>query len=199
VGWILELETLATVYSVTDGEVCTTEYTHREDLLNKLNQKLDKIKSTRKLFNVKRKENGEKRKITRRKSYSKFETKKKNITDSIHWDLVNHLLASNDVIYFGDIKSHDIVKSSKNKRLNRALGDIKLHLLKKRLVYKVSLYKGKKVYFLNESYTTKTCSACGFINQDVGCSKVFCCPNCKVKVGRDLNASKNILMKGIIN
>jgi len=195
------VRTLATVYSVADCELSTTEYTHREDLLHKLNEKIDKIKSTRKLYNVEIKvtrKNKRRRKITRRKSYCKIETKKTNIVDSLHWAFINHLLARNDVIYFGDIKSHDILKGSKNRRLNRSLSDLKLYELKQRLVYKASLFRGKKVYLLDESYTTKTCSTCGTINYTVGCSKVFSCPRCSFINGRDLNASKNILMKGIL-
>jgi IS605 OrfB family transposase len=186
------IRTLATVYSVTDGEISTSEYCHRGDLIDKLNKKIDKIKSSRKKSHFKGKS-------VRRKNFSKIEKQKKNIIDCVHWNTVNHLLAHNDVIYFGDIKSHDILRSSKNRRLNRALADIKLHLLKQRLVYKASLYRGKEVYFLNEAYTTKTCSSCGFINNHVGCNNVFNCPNCSVIIGRDLNASKNILMKGVLS
>jgi transposase len=49
----------------------------------------------------------------------------------------------------------------------------------------------------NEAHTTKTCSFCGCIN-DVGASKIFKCKQCNHVVGRDVNAGKNILMKGII-
>ena len=39
-----------------------------------------------------------------------FKRKKIDLTDRLHWTLINNLLRENDVVYFGDIKSHDIVK-----------------------------------------------------------------------------------------
>jgi transposase len=58
--------------------------------------------------------------------------------------------------------------------------------------------KGKCVSLVNESFTTQTCSFCGNINKP-GCSKIYSCVSCKIKTGRDVNASKNILMKGILS
>ena len=56
--------------------------------------------------------------------------------------------------------------------------------------------KNKKVFCIKEEYTTKTCSFCGMLNNP-GRSKIYQCLNCNIKTGRDVNASKNILMKGI--
>jgi putative transposase len=99
------------------------------------------------------------------------------------------------VIYFGDIKSHDIVKGGKNKSLNVAFNDLKFYQLKQRLMYKAYLY-GKKVFMVPEHYTTKTCSNCGKINDSVGSKEVFECDHCKMVTGRDFNASKNMKLKG---
>lgn len=178
------LRTLATVYSVNNNETISTEYIHRKDLLIKLNKKIDLLKTNKKYY--------------RKKQYNKIELKKKNIVDAIHWNLINNLLENNDIIYFGDIKSHNIVKGNKNHTLNRTFNDIKLFILKQRLKYKASLYQ-KIVYFINESYTTKTCSQCGTINNNVGSKEIFNCSCCNVTIGRDLNASKNIIMKGLLS
>jgi IS605 OrfB family transposase len=176
------LRTLATVYSINNNETNITEYIHRKDLLKKLNNKIDKLKNEKKYY--------------RKKQYNKIELREKNIIDSIHWNLINNLLENNDVIYFGDIKSHNIVKGNKNKTLNRSFNQMKIFVLKQRLKYKASLYQ-KKVIFVHEAYTTKTCSNCGTINNDVGSKEIFECSCCHLKTGRDVNASKNIMMKGL--
>ena len=63
------------------------------------------------------------------------------------------------------------------------------------MLYKAGI-KGKKVFFVPEHYTTKTCSNCGAINDHVGCKEVFECSKCNLVTGRDMNAAKNIKMKG---
>lgn len=47
---------------------------------------------------------------------------------------------------------------------------------------------------VNEAYTTKTCGRCGFIHE-VGGSTVFHCPECGLRSGRDIHASRNVLLR----
>jgi len=67
------------------------------------------------------------------------------------------------------------------------------------LEYKSLLY-GKKIVYIDESYTTKTCSKCGHI-QDVELSdRIYKCPVCAIEMDRDLNSAWNILKKyGVAN
>jgi putative transposase len=134
----------------------------------------------------------------RKKQYIKIDKRKIDLVDRLHWEFINDLLSHNDVIFFGDIKSHDIVKKSKNKTLNLAFNDLKFYKLKQRLLYKAYV-QGKKVFLVPEHHTTKTCSGCGYINDHVGSKEIFDCPNCKSKTGRDMNASKNMLLKGMLH
>ena len=182
-GVDLGIRTFATVHSnkISSNDTTITEYKHRSDLLKKLNQKINLLK------NIKGR--------IRKKQINKIEKEKRDLVDRLHWNFINDLLSHNDVIYLGDIKSHDIVKNGKNKSLNVAFNDLKFYQLKQKLLYK-AFVKGKKVFFVHEHYTTKTCSCCGVINEHVGCKEVFECSNCKLVTGRDMNASKNIKMKG---
>jgi IS605 OrfB family transposase len=125
-----------------------------------------------------------------------LDTKKKYLIDELHWKTINHLLDNNDVVFFGDIKTHNIV-NSKNHTLNRDINNLKFFLFKQRLLYK-SKIKRKTVVFVPEQYTTKTCSSCGLQN-DPGKSKIYNCKKCKKTFGRDTNAAKNILLKGLNN
>ena len=100
------------------------------------------------------------------------------------------------MIFYGDIKSHNIVKHKKNCNLNRGINDIKFYTFKERLLYKAQ-QQNKIVKLVNEAFTTQTCSFCGANNKPKQL-EIYNCYVCKILVGRDVNASKNILMKDII-
>ena len=57
---------------------------------------------------------------------------------------------------------------------------------------------GKKVMIVSEAYTSKTCSACGWINHSLGGQKVFRCQDCKWVVDRDVNDARGIFLQGIL-
>jgi transposase len=73
---------------------------------------------------------------------------------------------------------------------------IKFYKFKQKFLNKAKL-TGKIVFLTNESYTTKTSSFCGVMN-DIGSSKIYKCKSCKKCVDRDETSAKNILMKGIV-
>jgi putative transposase len=49
---------------------------------------------------------------------------------------------------------------------------------------------------VDESYTSKTCTNCGVMN-DVKDSERYECKSCKIEIDRDLNGARNIMLKGI--
>ena len=176
------VRTFATVYSYDKENIKIVEYQHKIEVLKNLNRKLTILKDKRR----------------RKKHFNKIEKRKEDLVDNLHWDFINHLLKNNDVVYYGDIKSHDIVKNGKNRVLNQVFNDLKFYQLKQRLLYKAYIY-GKKVIIVPEHYTTKTCSCCGTINNNVGSKEVFTCGNCETITGRDMNASKNMILKGMFS
>ena len=177
------VRTFMTSFSNTD----CIEYKHNSLLLKRLNEKINKLKNYSSIEGYKR---------IRKRAINKREKKKINIIDELHWKTINHLTNKNDIIFYGDIKSHNIVKNSRNKTLNRNFNDLRFFIFKQRLEYKMSI-KNKLLFIVHEANTTKTCSFCGSINCP-NKSEVYNCSNCKRNIGRDINAAKNILMKGII-
>ena len=132
----------------------------------------------------------------RKRTYLKCERRKEHIIDEIHWKTIREMLEKVDVVFYGDIKSHGIVRHNKNHTLNRDTNNLKFYQFKQRLEFK-AMELGKKVVVVKEHYTTKTCSFCGTENNP-GISKVYRCKSCKCCVGRDVHAAKNILMKGMM-
>lgn len=156
------------------------EYKQNKDLLKKLNDKLDYLKAKR----------------TKKKSLTKIEERKENVINEIHWKSINEILKTNDCVFLGDIKSHDIVKHSRFSKVNRFINDLKFFKFKTRLQFKAILLN-KKVFMVNERYTTKTCSCCGNLKDIKLGESIYKCNSCNIVMFRDVNASKNILMKGI--
>jgi len=58
-------------------------------------------------------------------------------------------------------------------------------------------YRESRLIIPTEEYTSKTCSNCGCLHPTLGTNKTFVCPNkeCHRIFDRDVNASKNILLK----
>ena len=173
-------------FMTTFGNQGCIEYEHNASLIVSLEKKIKMLKDRRE----------KKTRVTKRRIL-KVERKKSNIINELHWKTINEMLKMNDFIFYGDIKSHGIVKGKENSTLNRNVNNLKFYKFKERLLFK-SIERSKKVYLVNEAYTTQTCSFCGN-KYNPGCSKVYNCVLCKRSIGRDVNASKNILMKGIID
>ena len=63
------------------------------------------------------------------------------------------------------------------------------------LIHKAREYPWCRVVICTEEYTSKTCGFCGYIHKKLGGSKVFCCPQCKTNLDRDINGARNILLR----
>ena len=170
-------------FMTTFGNNDCIEYKHDESQLRKINNKIANLN------NLRCKKILKKRLL--KKKYNRLESRKENLINELHWKVINELLIRNDVIFYGDIKSHDIVKKGKNKTLNKNINDLKFYTFKTRLLSK-AMEKHKRVVAVNEAFTSQTCSCCGMMYKP-GISKVYKCKGCKSCVDRDINASKNIL------
>jgi putative transposase len=73
---------------------------------------------------------------------------------------------------------------------------MRLCKFRQRLSYKCSFMK-KGYLLINEAYTSKTCTNCSYCHEQLGASKTYKCPRCKLILDRDLNGARNILLKGI--
>ena len=50
----------------------------------------------------------------------------------------------------------------------------------------------KKLYEMNEAFTSKTCSNCGVIDKTLGNKNVYQCKHCSFDSNRDYNGAINI-------
>ena len=52
---------------------------------------------------------------------------------------------------------------------------------------------------VNEKDTTKCCSYCAHIKENLGGNKVYECANCNIIMLRNINGSRGVLIRGIEN
>jgi len=53
------------------------------------------------------------------------------------------------------------------------------------------------VKIVTEEYTSKTCGSCGWLNNKLSNKDVFHCSKCDLKIDRDCNGARNILLKNL--
>ena len=119
----------------------------------------------------------------------------KNLVEEMHWKSISFLVQNYDTIILPDFRVSQMIRSRKLTRMTKRLMCMySFHQFRQKLEYKCSVY-GKKLLIVDESYTSCTCGFCGTINRSLGGSEHFTCLKCSFEVDRDVNGSRNILLK----
>jgi len=81
----------------------------------------------------------------------------------------------------------------RNRRLALSISDAGFGEIRRQLTYKADWYGGTVVVVDRYFPSSKTCSACGCINEELKLGdREWVCPGCGLNHDRDLNASRNI-------
>jgi len=117
-----------------------------------------------------------------------------NKVDELHWKTIKFITNNYKTVVVGDINVKSIVRkegnlSDLNKDLIHALS---IYKFKQRLKYKCESV-GLKYHVPDEYGTSKLCSCCGSYN-NVERSKIYECKTCKLKIDRDVNSARSIMM-----
>lgn len=132
----------------------------------------------------------EKTRLKLAKLYQKITNCKINNLHKITRQIINE----NQVIY---IESLDIKSMFNNKLLTKHLQNCNFSEIIRQFEYKSEWY-GRKLIKIDRFFpSSKTCSGCGWINQELKLkNRKWICPNCNIEHDRDCNAAKNILKEG---
>jgi putative transposase len=182
VGIDLGIKELATL---SDGTVINNPkyYRQYENKLAKQQRKFSKMK--------KGSNNREKQRIKVAKLHEKITNCR---VDYIH-KFTNNLVSNYDTIVIEDLNVSGMIK---NHKLAKSIADASFFEIRRQLEYKCNWY-GKELVIINRFYpSSKTCSCCGSIKQDLTLAdREYICNECGLIIDRDLNASINILTVGI--
>ena len=158
-----------------------------------LKSKLKKLKYEQRQLSKKQKGSNsrQKQKIKLSLVHEKITNIRKDYLHKVSTEIVkNH-----DIISIEDLSVKNMMK---NHKLAQSLSDVSLGIFYTMLEYK-SKWNDKSFVKIDRFFpSSKTCSNCGWINQDLNLSiREWTCPSCNEHHDRDFNASKNILKQGI--
>ena len=109
--------------------------------------------------------------------------------DYLH-KLTTYIIRTNDIICLEDLNIRGMVK---NHNLAKAISNVSLYELRRQFEYKAKLY-GKEIKYIDKWFpSSKTCSNCGNIKNDLTLKdRIYKCQKCGLEIDRDFNASLNL-------
>jgi putative transposase len=105
-------------------------------------------------------------------------------------EVSSQLVQTHDRLRLEDLKVANLMT---NRRLARAISDAAWTELARQLAYKSAWFGAKLVVCDRWFASTKTCSGCGSVKQQMGLAeRIFRCTGCGLVIDRDLNAAANL-------
>lgn len=148
---------------------------------------------------IKLSQNFKKTQIKLNKIYERSSNIKRDYYQKITTKLSNEF----DLIVVEALKTKNMTKRAKLKNvkaksgLNKSILNTSFYQFTQMLEYKQS-HNGKFFVKIDPKYTSKTCSICGNINNELTLKdRVYECSECGNILHRDINASMNILERGL--
>ena len=159
-----------------------------------LKKSLDKLKKEQRKLSkcVNGSNNRSKQRIKVARIYNKI-TNQRN--DFLH-KLSTRLINENQVICLETLIVKNMIK---NHCLAQSISDVSWSKFVDLLIYKSEWY-GRSIIQIPQNYaSSQICSVCGYVNKEIKdlLIREWSCPNCKTHHDRDINASINILHKGL--
>jgi putative transposase len=158
-----------------------------------LKRRLKKIKRLHRAVSRKQKGSKNRKKAARRlaKHYRKVANQRAN---TLH-QVTTRLAKTKSVIVIEDLSVAGLLK---NHQLAQAIADVGFAAFRGHLLYKAAWYGSRVVVVSRWEPSSKTCSGCGWVDDDLALSdRVFVCqnpvrPDCGLVRDRDLNAAINL-------
>ena len=125
------------------------------------------------------------------KLHNKIKNKRKDFINKLSTKIINN----HDIICIEDLNIKGMLK---NHKLAKSISDVSWSEFRRQLEYKANWY-GRIIVKVPRFYpSSKTCSRCGNIKEELLLSeRTYHCECCGLEIDRDYNASINILRKGL--
>ena len=133
------------------------------------------------------------RKRNLRKAFHRKIRYVKNLINELHNQIINYLVSHYGKIIISPFETQEMVTKLVSK-VARMMNTLQFYKFRTKLQSKCDEY-GCNLVVKEESFTTKTCTRCGNIKNNVGGAKVYRCDNCKLVIDRDYGGARNIMLK----
>ncbi len=189
--------TFQTFYS-PDGIAGKLGDNYYDNKINPINKRIDILCSKRdKIKNIKNKTKENKRSIRNiNRRLSLLRTKIKNKIRDLHLKKSSFLCSNFENIIITEFETQKMSQKDErkiNKSTTRGILSLSHFSFRQRLIHQCTKQKNLLI-ITEEPYTSKTCSNCGN-EQEIGSKKTFECEKCKIKIDRDYNGARNILLR----
>ena len=177
---------LKTFVALSNGE----SYSHPK-AMNKSLKKLAKLQKQ-----LSRKQIGSSNRNKARIKVARLHEKISNQRKDFSHKLSTNMVRDFDVIAIENLRVKNMIR---NKRLARHIADASWSEFVRQMEYKADWY-GKTVVKVDTFFpSSQLCSTCGYQNSEIKDLKIrkWTCPKCNAVHDRDINASLNILNKGL--
>jgi len=170
--------------ATSDHELIPSIHAYRENLkqLKRLQRKLDKQKK------------GSKRRKKTAKAIARLHEKIANTRRDMAYKTANKLLSEYDIVVHEDLKIRNMVR---NPNLALSIQDMGWGILFSTLSAMAQTSATKKVIKVDPRNTSQLCSRCNEMVKKELRERSHSCSTCGLEVDRDINASINILNRGL--
>jgi putative transposase len=184
------LRTFQTIFDATNS--CAYEVAPRDIQkvvrlclgLDKLASKRDTAPNAKLRYNYKR-------------AFRRLAERVRNLINEVHKQLAKFLAVNYDLVIIPKFETTQMIRKGERKIHSTSVRQMTTwahYRFRQRLIFKTLQYNCR-VAVVDESWTSKTCSSCGYINHALGANKTYACPHCQTTMDRDVNGAKNIFLK----
>ena len=159
--------------------------------MKKLHIKLDQLQSVRSKISPKKLRRVRNIKLKEKKVRKKI----RDIVSNLHNQTGSYLSKNYNNVILPEFGISKLVRDAKlASSVKREMMSYRFYDFKQKLNHLCNV-SGTKLTIVSEAYTTRTCTRCGQINNNVKGNKEFTCNHCNLKIDRDINGSRNILIR----
>jgi len=158
---------------------------------NKIEKKFKRLKNLEKIKNE----------YVRKQKIRKCREKIENMIDDFHWKTIKYIIENYRNVMIGNMSTKSILSKKVNSQFSetykKSVQQLSYSKFRERLKDKCEK-KNINYKMINEYCTTKICSMCGFVKENVKNSEIYNCDSCKRSQDRDINSSRNIYFKRLL-
>lgn len=132
------------------------------------------------------------------KAIARCRDKVRNIVKDLHHRLAKFLCENYQMVLLPKFETSSMCQRARrkiNSKTARNMLTWSHYRFQQTLLQKAREYPWCSVHIVDEHYTSKTCGNCGFIKKNLGGAKTYNCDECHVKLDRDVNGARNILLR----